>query len=1246
MKSTKSAGILVLGMHRSGTSALAHVLHLGGANIGSRLLSASAGNEAGHWEDALAVEVHERLLASFGSRWDQAFALPSDWARGEAAAAARDTILGYLKSNRSRHRLWAAKDPRLCLFAGLWREAAAELQSPIAAVLVLRHPLEVARSLAARDGIAPGRAMLLWLEYTLAAVTEAEQIPCAVIEYSQLLADWRGCIDRLRGLPGGEVLAYDDTAAGLVEGFLDSGLRHHDESGSAGMPHVVAEVWQVLAGLAQKGKLPKGTAARLASSVATVRELLHPLLDEWRVAHRLLWERVARAESPLVETATLVAAVPASLDELGERVDQHRADLIEAFSNDVRHMQATTTEAVQAMAAAESEARLARQIAPRIEAVEAMLEPLPERISNEFRSLVAGMGQNQGVLIEAISSDLRRMQDVSAAALQAAAVREREAELAGQIEPRLAAIAAVIPRHEAAIAALAKADIGLARAEAELREKQRSLVEMGLVREQELGRLQDAQQQARSLSAECAERQREITGLRLESDRLRELAVQFENVKSSRSWRWTRPLRVARRILAGEWGASDASKLRGLTRSAVAKTPFLSRNVRVRLIEKTLTAEAGLVADLPDASMSQMITLAGQKDGVSDVFIWSVIDWHFRTQRPQHLARAMAAKGHRVFYISNNFVDSPEPGFHIDPIDGQGRLFQIHLHHALAPAIYFGMPEQIQVERMRSSLARLLEWTCTASSLSIVQHPYWSELVRAVPNSRVVYDCMDHHAGFENNAPSVLEAERRLVEDSDLVIVTSSWLEREVGPQARATAVIRNAGEFEFFRDPPEKVFRDDDGRRVIGYYGAIAEWFDLNLVRSVALAYPEHLVLLVGNDTAGAAAAFADLPNVRLTGEVPYAQLPYWLHGFDVCLLPFKVITLTLATNPVKIYEYLAAGKPVVAVDLPEMVQFDGLIEVARDPPAFIAAVKRVLDTKDQRPLAEARQGFAAGQTWAHRAKALDDALAAIQEPRVSVIVLTYNNLAFTESCLFSIEAYSDYSNLEVLVVDNASSDGSREWLQGWVMQDSSAGHQRKLILNEENLGFSGGNNVGLRAATGDVLVIVNNDTYVTPGWVRTLCAHISRDPELGLVGPVTNNIGNEAKLDIGYADMVEMIASAAEYTRAHPGQELPMRTAAFFCVAMSRRVYEQIGDMDENFGIGFFEDDDYCRRAEKLGLRIACAEDVFIHHHLSASFDKLGAGIKQELFVRNKAIYEAKWGAWEPHAYRAETSTNSPSK
>jgi GT2 family glycosyltransferase len=303
----------------------------------------------------------------------------------------------------------------------------------------------------------------------------------------------------------------------------------------------------------------------------------------------------------------------------------------------------------------------------------------------------------------------------------------------------------------------------------------------------------------------------------------------------------------------------------------------------------------------------------------------------------------------------------------------------------------------------------------------------------------------------------------------------------------------------------------------------------------------------------------------------------------------------------------------------------------VASTPNEFADAVGRALQQFDT-SIADARRAYAAGQTWAHRAAELDAAIAAIEEPRVSVVVLTYNNLDFTEACLFSIEAYSDYPNLEVIVVDNASTDGTREYLQDWVTK----GRDRKIILNDDNRGFAAGNNQGMEAATGEFLVILNNDTYVTPGWIRTLASHLRRDPSLGIVGPVTNNIGNEARIEIAYADMAEMIERAGIHTRAHAGRLLHLPVVAFFCVMLRRSVWERLGGLDERFGLGFFEDDDYCRRVAEIGMKVGCAEDVFVHHHLSATFNQLQSEKRQELFERNQALYEEKWGAWLPHSYR----------
>ena len=348
----------------------------------------------------------------------------------------------------------------------------------------------------------------------------------------------------------------------------------------------------------------------------------------------------------------------------------------------------------------------------------------------------------------------------------------------------------------------------------------------------------------------------------------------------------------------------------------------------------------------------------------------------------------------------------------------------------------------------------------------------------------------------------------------------------------------------------------------------------------------------------------------------------------------------LTLATNPVKVYEYLSAGKPVVSVDLPEIINFKGLVSVAKSTEEFVLAISDVLSAKCAPAKVAERIAFAREQTWTHRAESLVAwAELNFTEPKISVIVVTYNNLNYTVDCLASVVANSQYNAMEIIVVDNASVDGTNEYLQNW----ASKALNRSVIFNSKNVGFAAANNQGLAIAKGEFFVLLNNDTFVTPGWVRTLHNHLKRDSTIGLIGPVTNNIGNEAKIALNYKDMKQMVVSAKKYTSSHINKISDITTTAFFCVMLSRDLYNQIGRLDESYGLGFFEDDDYCRRVERAGSRIVCVDDVFIHHQLSASFLKLPSETRRSLFLKNKLIYESKWGAWKPHQFRKSSQKRS---
>lgn len=243
---------------------------------------------------------------------------------------------------------------------------------------------------------------------------------------------------------------------------------------------------------------------------------------------------------------------------------------------------------------------------------------------------------------------------------------------------------------------------------------------------------------------------------------------------------------------------------------------------------------------------------------------------------------------------------------------------------------------------------------------------------------------------------------------------------------------------------------------------------------------------------------------------------------------------------------------------------------------------------------------------------------------PKISIVIVTYNNRDLNRLCLESLAARTEWPNTEVIVVDNASTDGTRELLQEMRRRDP----RLRLILHEKNVGFAAASNAGLAVASGEYLVLLNNDTVLTRGWASALARHLGDDPRLGLVGPVTNAIANTARVDVGYTGLRDLPAWAAAWTRAHDQETFEIPMLALFCAALRRSVFEQVGALDERFGIGMFEDDDYSRRVRQAGYAVRCAKDAFVHHWQMASFRKMARPEYLALFRENRRKYEEKWG------------------
>jgi GT2 family glycosyltransferase len=306
--------------------------------------------------------------------------------------------------------------------------------------------------------------------------------------------------------------------------------------------------------------------------------------------------------------------------------------------------------------------------------------------------------------------------------------------------------------------------------------------------------------------------------------------------------------------------------------------------------------------------------------------------------------------------------------------------------------------------------------------------------------------------------------------------------------------------------------------------------------------------------------------------------------------------------------------------------------VEGPRPPGAFQArvsplATELVLEPVSRRPLRLSGETL---RTLAERALPESvEGRVPLRDPQApatcaSVIVVTWENLALTRLCLESLLAHTQDASFELIVVDNASADGTRDYLEAL----AAAEPRVRLILNERNDGFARACNQGARAAVGDVLVFLNNDTVLAPGWLGGLCTHLQR-PDVGAVNAVTNRIGTEAEVSDRARTLGEFLQLAARRRALHAGQSRSVEMLAFFCLALRRDVWTGVGPLDEAFGRGLFEDDDYSERLRAARYQLVCAEDVLVHHLGGASFGRLVAdGTYGTLFDENRRRFESKWG------------------
>ena len=385
-------------------------------------------------------------------------------------------------------------------------------------------------------------------------------------------------------------------------------------------------------------------------------------------------------------------------------------------------------------------------------------------------------------------------------------------------------------------------------------------------------------------------------------------------------------------------------------------------------------------------SRANVVPLAALRKSLEDsngrlLITFPIIIWDFRWQRPQHIVTRLRDQGFAVVYLamsitplSRRFHGLKEAGATLQFNELAKNIYQVWLHSNHELNIYTDPVEGDDLYNLTLGLDALVRELKPKSIHYLLQFPGWWPIAKELKQrlgGMVVFDCMDDHGGFSTNSIQALKVEHELVEHADLVITSSAVLENRCRAINPKTIQVKNGTEFDHFQNPQKNGLLDHLADcPIIGYYGAISDWFDMGLVAHCAQQRPDWNFVLIGSTFGADLAPVSGLANVHFLGEKPYKDLPGYLAYFDVCTIPFKIITLTLATNPVKFYEYLSAGKPVVSVRLPELLPYADNCYLASNSSEFLNHIVTALSERNDPRKIERRRNLARENSWDNRAK------------------------------------------------------------------------------------------------------------------------------------------------------------------------------------------------------------------------------------------------------------------------------------
>ncbi|WP_158636524.1 glycosyltransferase [Luteimonas marina] len=554
--SASPRALLVLGMHRSGTSAVAGALRLHGVALGEDLLAPASDNPKGFWEHAGVVAIHDRLLVSLGRSWNDPRPLPEGWQDGPEASRAMSELESLLVAEFGGLPLWAVKDPRLCRLLPLWEPILARLGVRPAALFVMRHPRDVVASLTARNDWPPGLSRLLWIQHLLEAEAATRGMPRAILSYDALLQAPGETLDAAFAALDLVPPPASPDARTALSGFVSRSDRHHAHADD---PAPEWDLVQRMFAAATSSRQPWRDLAPLRAEFERAESLYADTLEDFaRLGERERRElaqarlRLQDADTEVKQRGDLIVALNARVAEMDVQHLELRREFDErsAWAETLgRERQALIEQAAELRAEYDERTRWSEALDAERASLSQRLGELQSEYDEQARwaqsldAERASLSQRLGELQSEYDERTRWAQSLDA---ERASLSQRLGELQSEYDERTRWAQSLSAELDAMGQRAASMERHLAQwGEAVATGLHASGIDAG-----ETASLEQAIGGLRQLATRRSEMEAELRDL---SARHQAQSVQMQQILTSRSWRLTRPLRFALRIARGDW---------------------------------------------------------------------------------------------------------------------------------------------------------------------------------------------------------------------------------------------------------------------------------------------------------------------------------------------------------------------------------------------------------------------------------------------------------------------------------------------------------------------------------------------------------------------------------------------------------------------------------------------------------------------------------------------------------------------